>query len=76
MPANSFREEPRGPACDECGGTGQVSDKSCCDPTGRDFDCEACDGSGLSCRDCRGSKNGICQSCSVEAVEFLFEGTL
>ncbi len=72
----SFRDHPRGPPCSGCDGSGTCSDRNMNDPRSREVACTDCDGSGLSCRDCRYSKNGICQSCSVEAVEQLFEGVL
>jgi hypothetical protein len=73
---STFRDEPRGPDCQTCYGTGTCSDRNGNDPSARDVECGACDGSGLACEQCRFSKNGICQECSMEAVEFLFEGTL
>jgi hypothetical protein len=72
----SFRDEPRGPPCSSCDGSGTCSDRNMNDPRAREISCEDCDGSGLACGACRFSKNGICQECSVAEVELLFEGVL
>ncbi len=73
----SFRDEPRGPPCYWCQGSGTVSSSDRIgDPNGRDVDCEDCNGSGLACEACRYSKHGLCQECSVDAVETMYGGEL
>jgi hypothetical protein len=73
----SFRDEPRGPPCVECFGSGSVSSSDRVgDPNGRDVDCESCEGSGLSCEDCRHAKHGLCGECSMDAVETMYAGSM
>jgi hypothetical protein len=68
-----FRSEPRGPACEDCGGSGQVSSGHLNDPRSRDVDCDSCVGSGMACEECRFSKHTICQEHMLEQVEAFYE---
>ncbi len=72
-PIVAFRDEPRGPPCAGCDGTGTCSDGHMNDPRSREVDCDDCDGSGLACEKCRFSKHGLCGECGLEQVEAFYE---